>query len=632
MKFTSVIVLVLLAIQAPIQAHAATFVVDTTSNASLVACTAAANDCSLRGAIASANTAAGLDNINFNIPMSDAGCVAATGVCTITPGSTLVVFGGGAAVIDGTTQPGWQANTLTPTQGGLNTQLKIVLSGSVCPACSAINLAVAGSLVRGVAISGFTFGVIVEAGNVVIEGNFIGTNVTGSAAAANTTGIVLGSNPANVRIGGVLPAQRNLISGNSGIGMRLTGFGIQVLGNLIGTNAAGTTAIPNDSGVGLVGIDPFQYRYLIGDGTPAGRNVISGNSFAGIRTQGSSGNEIGTMSDSRIQGNYIGTDVTGEMPLGNGQAGIRQTLTILTGDSNRAVLIGGLLAGQGNRIRFNGGAGIVIPVNRERTSILGNQISANAGLGVSLGATARLANDPGDGDTAAAGANFGQNFPEISAFSVTGSTLDLIYRVDSAIANSSYPLRVEFFKADGDEGRDLIGVDSYTAAQAQMVKGISLAIPAGISLSADDVIVATATDAAVTAIGADAVGNSSEFSFSPLTFTIETPVPSACVLSGPRIFCDGFDGSPLRSIEVTVRALSTVFKPNGTVRLSDNRGASCTLTLRPISTPLTSAGSCVLGGSGAPGPITITAVYDTFNGAFGSATGGNITVIQNFTL
>jgi len=271
-------------------------------------------------------------------------------------------------------------------------------------------------------------------------------------------------------------------------------------------------------------------------------------------------------------------------------------------------------------------------VNRQRTAILGNQISGNAGLGVSLGATARLANDPGDGDTAAAGANFGQNFPEISAFSVTGSTLDLSYRVDSAIANSSYPLRVEFFKADGDEGRDLIGVDSYTAAQAQMVKGISLAIPAGISLSADDVIVATATDAAVTAIGADAVGNSSEFSFSPLTFTIETPVSSACERSGERIFCDGFDDAPLRSIDVTIRALSTVFRPNGNVRLTDNRGASCTLTLRPISTPLTSAGSCVLGGSGAPGPITITAVYDTFDGAFGSATGGNITVIQNFTL
>jgi len=605
-------------------AHAATFVVDTTSDVSLFACTAADNDCSLRGAITAANNAPGVDTINFNIPpMSDAGCVAATGVCTITLGSTLVVFGGGAAVIDGTTQPGSQANSLTPAQGGLNTQLKIVLSGSVCPACAAINLAVAGSVVRGVVISGFNIGVIVEAGNVVIEGNFIGTNVTGSAAAANFTGIVLSSNPANVRIGGVLPAQRNLVSGNTNLGMQLSGFGIQVLGNLIGTNAAGTAAIPNNSGVSLVGIDPFQYQYLIGDGTPAGRNVISGNSFAGIRTQGSSGNEIGTMSDSRIQGNYIGTDVTGEMPLGNAQAGIRQTLTILNGDSNRAVLIGGLLAGQGNRIRFNGGAGIVIPFSRERTAILGNQISGNAGLGVSLGATAHLPNDLGDGDTAAAGANFGQNFPEISAYSVAGGAVDLSYRVDSATLASAYPLRVEFFKADGDEGRDLIGADTVALAEAQTVKAISLAVPAGLTLGADDVIVATATDA---------VGNTSEFSFAPATLAIDTPEPSACV-STDSVFCNGFE-SMSAALRVRVRAVATTgpFKPNGPISVTDNRGGSCSLTLAPTTTALTSEGSCFLLNSGAPGAITITATLDTFKSAFGTAAGGNATAFGNFII
>jgi hypothetical protein len=49
--------------------------------------------------------------------------------------------------------------------------------------------------------------------------------------------------------------------------------------------------------------------------------------------------------------------------------------------------------------------------------------------------------------------------------------------------------------------------------------------------------------------------------------------------------------------------------------------------------PLTSSGRCVLAGSGAPGAITITAVYDTFSGAFGDTTsGGNITQIANFVI
>jgi hypothetical protein len=182
---------------------------------------------------------------------------------------------------------------------------------------------------------------------------------------------------------------------------------------------------------------------------------------------------------------------------------------------------------------------------------------------------------------------------------------------------------VDFYKAAGDEGFEYLGSDSYSAAQAQTSKALALTIPAGVNLSGNDAVVATASDAEF---------SQSEFSFAPITMAIDAPLPSACA-GNVRIFCDAFESDPQRSLEITVRATSTVFKPNGSVRISDNRGASCTLSLQAASSPLTSAGRCVLANSGAPGSIAISAEYDTFSGAFGDAlTGGNVTLNANFTI
>lgn len=106
-------------------AMAATFVVDTTSDVSLSACTVAAGDCSLRGAIAAANVAADLDLIEFDIPTNDPGCDA-DGICRIAVGSSLSISRG--LTIDGYTQPGSQPNTI-PAPGANNAQL-----GSKSPA------------------------------------------------------------------------------------------------------------------------------------------------------------------------------------------------------------------------------------------------------------------------------------------------------------------------------------------------------------------------------------------------------------------------------------------------------------------------------------------------------------------
>ena len=93
-------------------------------------------------------------------------------------------------------------------------------------------------------ISGNSYGVLIEAGatgNQVL-GNYIGTNASGTAALSNLYG-GMGISGSNNTVGGTTAGARNIISGNGGIGVYIDGNGNQVLGNYIGTNAAGTAAL-----------------------------------------------------------------------------------------------------------------------------------------------------------------------------------------------------------------------------------------------------------------------------------------------------------------------------------------------------------------------------------------------------
>ncbi len=194
----------------------------------------------------------------------------------------------------------------------------------------------------------------------VIAGNFIGTDVTGSVALANMTAPFQAASPgANAgggalsifsnsnEIGGLLPGDRNLISGNYGDGVWIANSyqNNQIQGNLIGTAATGVTALGNGSG----GIeDRGGLGTLVGGPSAAERNVISGNNNTTINVHGNEGAGIFmTGSSSIIQGNYVGTDVTGTQRLGNADVGV-----LVAGTSQ--VLIGGTNPGDGNLISANG--------------------------------------------------------------------------------------------------------------------------------------------------------------------------------------------------------------------------------------------------------------------------------------
>ena len=161
-------------------------------------------------------------------------------------------------------------------------------------------------------ISGNDFGVQFEnpsRGNIV-AGNLIGTDITGKLAVPNEFGVFFAQIGGDT-IGGTIAAARNLISGN-GDGVWLGRFGstgIVVEGNLIGTDITGTLALPNNIGV-LINLG--AHDNTIGSMTSGAGNVISGNTTYGIEI--SNGGTTGNV----VAGNDIGTDVTGKVSIANG--------------------------------------------------------------------------------------------------------------------------------------------------------------------------------------------------------------------------------------------------------------------------------------------------------------------------
>jgi|GEM_PF-6558953 len=182
--------------------------------------------------------------------------------------------------------------------------------------------------------------------NAIIKGNFIGTNVTGTAAIANASTGIHTQTCATITIGGILAGEDNTISGNGSDGIRFEGTtNATVQGNFIGTNATGTGAIGNGEN-GIAGYTGSNNN-LIGGTVAAARNIISGNNVDGIHYDGFTT----ACNDLLIKNNYIGTNAAGTgaaATFGNGQGGI-----VVTNNCLR-LIIGGTTAAERNIISGNG--------------------------------------------------------------------------------------------------------------------------------------------------------------------------------------------------------------------------------------------------------------------------------------
>jgi hypothetical protein len=216
-----------------------------------------------------------------------------------------------------------------------------------------------------------------DASDNLVQSNLIGTDITGSQALGNGSGITISGGALNNTIGGVSSAARNIISANRGPGIDF-GFGDdnRAQGNFIGTDVTGTFALGNVSGVVV-----STGNNLVGGAAPGAGNLISGNTLDGVSVSRSG----------PVQGNFIGTDVTGTRAIGNG-TGVTVTSSAI------APLIGGSMSGAGNLIAGNRGVGLNID-NGHDVLVQGNRIGTDVTGSVALPNRTGVIISSGSGNT-----------------------------------------------------------------------------------------------------------------------------------------------------------------------------------------------------------------------------------------
>ncbi len=326
-----------------------------------------------------------------------------------------------------------------------NNHLGVYPSGFVLGNYKAIYVADDFTTVRDNVISGNWDGVHVRGNQTIIQGNFIGTDISGSLASIelqNQDGIELTPWSGMTTIGGTQPHEMNVISNNS------TGIGVNshnntILGNYIGTDLSGTLDLGNSTAIIVTGTGN-----IIGGALPGEGNLISGNSMS---------ISFGTAGDNNtIQGNLIGPDISGTLPLANAQNNYDGM--VILGQDN---LVGGLNTGEGNLIAYfitegirfgmdasdnqisgntiiHNGTGVLVETDpwdtALRNTLTQNVIHSNTDLGIDLEPAGVSSNDPGDTDD---GGNTVLNFPVLSAgfngvggSACPGCTVELFYSDD----------------------------------------------------------------------------------------------------------------------------------------------------------------------------------------------------------
>ncbi|MCA9379587.1 carboxypeptidase regulatory-like domain-containing protein, partial [Candidatus Dojkabacteria bacterium] len=252
---------------------------------------------------------------------------------------------------------------------------------------------ISGNTISGISFSGFEPGDNGDGTDRLnILGNFIGTNVTGTASIPNGSGIQ-NYYADSVNIGGTDILSRNVISGNSGSGMTIYSYltqegqqvkDLHIRNNYIGTNASGTSALSNGS-MGIYMVNNMPEAFITG-------NVISGNLGNGIETLF---DYTDVPVDSIvINDNKIGTQADGSGSIGNQDNGI-----FLLGKGN--AYIGD--TGEGNIINNNGQNGIklndpippgpAVPQSSIISSIKDNTIHNNIGSGIVIHNSGSLIQD-----------------------------------------------------------------------------------------------------------------------------------------------------------------------------------------------------------------------------------------------
>jgi len=323
----------------------------------------------------------GAFTINFAIP--------GAGPHTIAPASSLPAIDCANTTINGYSQSGASANSLAV---GNNAVLKIKLDRPIAStANNGLFVSADNVTIKGLVISKFTGnGILINDGtNTKILGNFIGTDTAGSVAQGNATGIRFQSSQALIfdpsggdnyktrtkaginvgtkvstkasvnspnKVGGINPADRNVISGNTGRGIALETPHNEVVNNHIGTDKTGISAVPNggagiDARAANLIVDGNFISYNLGNGvvitesdSTISNNLILNNGGIGVYAQGTEcapGNIF-------IRQNNIGPQGSLGIDLGNAflMAGVRDVNGAALPDSSSCYQVNGALNGK----------------------------------------------------------------------------------------------------------------------------------------------------------------------------------------------------------------------------------------------------------------------------------------------
>ena len=439
--------------------------------------TAGTEVCTLRAAIQEANDRTDdlADTINFNIPTS--------GVATISPASALPSING-PVNIDGYTQTGASPNSLDV---GNNALLKVELNGSSAGSGGiGLQISSSGCLIRGLVINSFGFdGMLMDGASSVgnhIEGNFIGTDPTGTVDQGNGgDGVDITGSSQNV-VGGDTPDKRNVISGNDE-GVFLGSNANRVEGNYIGTDKSGKEDLGNVHGG--VTIISGSANNTVGGTTSGSRNVISGNDSIGVDINGSRG--------TKVLGNRIGTTVNGMDPLGNDGEGV-----FIIGGSLDNQIGDGTAAGS-NTIAFNYFDGVTVcDGTTTGNKVSRNSIFSNGGLGIDLlGPDENRitnfsnANDAGDTDSGPKGL---QNTHLLTSAKTLSGKSTIKGKLNST-PGKTFSVRLFSNPSGANEGENFVGQKTVTtdgSGTATFAFSTTTRVPVGRSITA------TATGAAGT--------------------------------------------------------------------------------------------------------------------------------------
>jgi CSLREA domain-containing protein len=349
-------------------------------------CDDGAGACTLRAAIQESNATTGVQTINFGI--------SGTGLHAITPATVLPDITA-QVTINGYSQPGSLVNT-ADSPAAFNGTLTIEINGENITSDDAlfVDTGAAGTIIRGLVINRVDGNAImIRAADVVVQGNYLGTDNTGliglgnSNAGVNNAGL---GTSLNALVGGLTAASRNIISSNESAGS-YPGEGWTIQGNYIGVDATGMATLGNATigGSGGLSIDSVDDVTVGGVGTA--QNVISGNLSHGVAPHDTQG--------LTIENNLIGLARDGTTVLGNGGAGI-----VLT-ESDTALLVDNRISGaqadgmfisevtsseiSDNVLIENTNRGIAIDQSSALT-ITGNTVSSSASNGLDIAGSSDL--------------------------------------------------------------------------------------------------------------------------------------------------------------------------------------------------------------------------------------------------